>query len=75
MFLLFSSVPLVYRQYNFNEGQIGSVFSTTIIGAVLGLFAARYQDHLYDCDAKKTPHGRAPPESRLYAACVRITSD
>ncbi|KII84153.1 hypothetical protein PLICRDRAFT_46519 [Plicaturopsis crispa FD-325 SS-3] len=71
VFILFSAVPLIYEQYGFTVGQTGSVFATTIIGAILGTFAARYQDHLYDRDAKKTAHGRAPPESRLYAASVR----
>ena len=70
IFLLFSAVPLVYAQYGFSLGETGSIFITMMVGAFFGAFAARWQDHLYDRDGKRTPHGRAPPESRLYGACV-----
>lgn len=70
VFLLFSSVPLIYAQYNFSVGEIGSIFITAVIGDFLGLFTARWQDNLYNRDSKRSPHGRAPPESRLYGACV-----
>ncbi|KIM74413.1 hypothetical protein PILCRDRAFT_828255 [Piloderma croceum F 1598] len=70
VFLLFSSVPLVYKQYGFSIGETGSVMVTAVIGAFFGTFAAMWQDHLYHRDGKLTPHGRAPPESRLYGACV-----
>lgn len=72
VFLLFGSIPLVYQQYGFSVGETGTVLVTVIIGAFLGVFAARWQDHLYQRDARKTPHGRAPPESRLYGACVSL---
>lgn len=71
-FLLFASIPLVYQQYGFSVGETGSVMVTVIIGAFLGVFAARWQDYLYQRDARKTPHGRGPPESRLYGACVSL---
>lgn len=70
MFILYSAVPLVYAQYNFSNGQIGTTFVTVIIGAFFGVFLARWQDGLYQRDGAKTALGRAPPESRLYAACV-----
>lgn len=72
VYLLFSSIPLVYAQYNFSVGETGSILITVIIGALLGTFAAKWQDHLYHQDARRTPHGRAPPESRLYGACVSV---
>jgi hypothetical protein len=43
---------------------------TAVVGAFFGTFAAMWQDRLYHRDGKLTPHGRAPPESRLYGACV-----
>lgn len=72
VYLLFSSIPLVYAQYNFSVGETGSILTTVIIGALLGTFAAKWQDHLYHRDARQTSHGRAPPESRLYGACVSV---
>jgi hypothetical protein len=45
---------------------------TGIIGAFFGTFATIWQDHLYNQDGKRAPNGRAPPESRLYGACVSI---
>lgn len=72
VYLLFSSIPLVYAQYNFSVGETGSILVTVIIGAILGIFAAKWQDHLYHQDARRTLHGRAPPESRLYGACVSV---
>jgi heme/copper-type cytochrome/quinol oxidase subunit 3 len=72
VYLLFSSIPLVYAQYNFSVGETGTILVTVIIGAILGIFAAKWQDHLYHQDARRTPHGRAPPESRLYGACVSV---
>ncbi|KAF7974621.1 hypothetical protein HWV62_11598 [Athelia sp. TMB] len=70
VFILYSSVPLIFAQYGFSSGQTGSTFVTVIIGAVFGVLAARVQDRLYQRDGAKTALGRAPPESRLYAACV-----
>jgi hypothetical protein len=74
VFLLFSSIPLVYEQYGFSVGETGCVLVTVIIGALFGMFAARWQDRLYHRDGKLTPHGRAPPESRLYGACVSVVT-
>ena len=70
VYLLFSSVPLVYAQYNFSVGEKGSILTAAVVGALFGVFAAKWQDNLYDRDARRTPHGRAPPESRLYGARV-----
>ncbi|KZP12848.1 MFS general substrate transporter [Athelia psychrophila] len=70
VFILYSAVPLIYAQYNFSYGQTGTTFVTVIIGAFFGVFLARWQDRLYQRDGAKTALGRAPPESRLYAACI-----
>lgn len=72
IYILYACIPLVYSQYDFSTGEKGSVFVTTIIGVLLGMFAGRWQDHLYHRDAKKTLHRTAPPESRLYGACVSL---
>lgn len=72
VFLLYSSVPLIYAQYNFSPGETGTVFLTGIVGAFFGVFAARWQDRLYQRDAERTVLGIAAPESRLYAARVGL---
>ncbi|KZP13901.1 MFS general substrate transporter, partial [Athelia psychrophila] len=70
VFILYSAVPLIYVQYNFSYGQTGTTFVTVIVGNFFGVFLARWQDRLYQRDGEKTALGRAPPESRLYAACI-----
>jgi uncharacterized membrane protein len=83
LFLSAASTLLVFRQYGWNVGQLGSIqayVSTTFIrstklissclcvGAILGFAANFHQEHIYAKKARKSPSGRAPPEARLYYA-------
>lgn len=69
--LSFSSVNQTFADvYGFSQGQQGLVFVAFLVGASVGALFTQWSDKLYQRDAKKEPNGKAPPESRLYAACV-----
>lgn len=70
IYLLFHSLSLIYDQYDFSTGQTGTVFCASIVGTSISMVMAKWQDHMYIRDKKRAPSGRAPPESRLYGACV-----
>lgn len=67
---MFSSIPLVYAQYGFSTGETGSVLICAILASVFGFFLGSWQDKMYTRDARRSVSGHAPPESRLYGACV-----
>jgi len=70
VFLTFVSVPLIFAEYNWSTGPEGLIFLTIIIGAAIGVLVNRIQDSLFRRDAAKTIVHIAPPESRLYMACI-----
>ncbi|KAF8141955.1 major facilitator superfamily domain-containing protein [Boletus edulis] len=66
LFCLISSVsPLFKTLYGFNTGQSGMVFSTIVVGALIGLSANVYGDKLYRQNV-----ARKGPEARLYITCL-----
>ncbi|KAG2346790.1 MFS general substrate transporter [Suillus weaverae] len=66
LYVQIGSVSGVFKHlYHFNVGQSGLVFTTVIVGSILGLCANFYQDMLY---RKYVP--QRGPEARLYIACL-----
>ncbi|KAI0080216.1 MFS general substrate transporter [Panus rudis PR-1116 ss-1] len=62
LYVLIESVGLVFKTlHNFNQGQIGTVFITFVIGSGLGFVTNMYQESLY----QKYVFKRGP-EARLY---------
>jgi MFS family permease len=48
VYVLLESVgPVFSNLHNFNSGQLGSVFATMLVGALLGFCSNFYQNHLY----------------------------
>jgi MFS family permease len=70
VFLFFNSAPYVFSQYGFSNGAKGTVFVANIVGAIGGAIMCHYTDKLYTRDRRRSPTGRAPPESRLYPCCI-----
>jgi len=66
LFGLIESVGLVFGTlYGFNAGEKGLVFSSVVIGTIIGFIGNLYQEYLYAQNVR-----RFGPEARLYAACV-----
>ena len=85
VFGFFSSVPYVFvssqgsdfdlshfdqAQYGFSNGEVGTVFAGVVVGGILGMPLVALTDRLYQRDRRRSPTGRAPPESRLYTCAV-----
>ncbi|THH08248.1 hypothetical protein EW145_g2823 [Phellinidium pouzarii] len=66
LYVLIESVSPAFTQlHHFNLGQVGSVFSTLIIGSLLGYASNMlYQEKIYDAKFKIRGH-----EARLYSSC------
>lgn len=80
VFLGGTSISLVFHEYGWSSGPIGTVqlyvmtllhyntwltFSTLLVGGLLGFFSSFHQQHVYAKIASKSPNGKAPPEARL----------
>ncbi|PPQ85275.1 hypothetical protein CVT25_010048 [Psilocybe cyanescens] len=65
-FCMIESIPGVFKTlHGFNEGQIGSVYTTMALGSLLGFLTNRYQERLY----RKYVSTRGA-QARLHLSCV-----
>ncbi|KAJ3888199.1 MFS polyamine transporter [Lentinula edodes] len=65
LIFLHRSVGSVFRTvHGFNTGQVGTIFVTFVIGAILGFSTNFFQEHLY-----RKNYSNRGPEARLYLAC------
>lgn len=60
---------LVFAQYGFSPGQLGSVQTCMAIGGGIGYISAFHQERLYAAAAPPNG-GRPKPETRLYWAAA-----
>ncbi|KAF8159891.1 major facilitator superfamily domain-containing protein, partial [Crassisporium funariophilum] len=68
-YCMIESIPGVFRTlHGFNQGQIGTVYTTMTLGSILGFITNMYQEKLY----QKNVNARGP-QARLYLACVAGT--
>ncbi|THU84213.1 MFS polyamine transporter [Dendrothele bispora CBS 962.96] len=66
LYCMVESISLVFSStYDFNIGQTGSIFSTMLVGSVLGMSTNFIQERLY-----RKYYSTRGPEARLYFACV-----
>ncbi|KIY68842.1 MFS polyamine transporter [Cylindrobasidium torrendii FP15055 ss-10] len=66
MFALLESVPIIFKElYNFNSGQLGTVFVAILVATILGYLTNFYQERMY-----RTNFPIRGAESRLYGACA-----
>lgn len=70
MYLGMSSTLLVFGQYGWSYGILGTVQVTTILGGILGLLTSYHQEKLYARACRRSPTGQARPEARLYWAVI-----
>lgn len=68
IYLGMSSTLLVFAQYGWNPGWLGTIQLTTILGGLLGFASSYHQEHLYARACARSPTGQARPEARLYWA-------
>ncbi|KAF9038954.1 MFS polyamine transporter [Hymenopellis radicata] len=65
-YALVSSISLSFETlYDFNKGEVGSVFATMIVGSILGYLSNTFQERLYHSN-----HANRGPEARLYSSCA-----
>lgn len=65
IYLGMSSTLLVFGQYGWNPGWLGTVQVTSIIGGALGFVTSYHQEYLYARACVRSPTGQARPEARL----------
>ncbi|XP_006464020.1 hypothetical protein AGABI2DRAFT_74658, partial [Agaricus bisporus var. bisporus H97] len=65
-YCMIQSIGMVFRTlHDFNDGQVGLVFISMLVGSFIGFFSNFYQEYLY-----KMYYPTRGPEARLYCACV-----
>lgn len=60
---------LVFREYGFSDGQMGSVQACIGIGGIIGFISNYHQEYLYARAGRRNLAG-PPPEARLYWAAI-----
>ncbi|KAF8966270.1 major facilitator superfamily domain-containing protein [Flammula alnicola] len=65
-YCMIESIPGVFRLlHGFNQGQIGSIYMTMVVGSCLGFFTNMYQEAMYQKNVAKRG-----PQARLYVSCL-----
>ncbi len=70
IYLGMSSTLLVFGQYGWHPGWLGTINATTIVGGLLGFASSYHQEILYARACARSPTGQARPEARLYWAMI-----
>ncbi|KAH7140963.1 major facilitator superfamily domain-containing protein [Dactylonectria macrodidyma] len=68
LYMQFTSIGLVFRDvYNFNNSEVGAVYTAVVVGSVLSAALSILQDRIL---RKLWPDRMFKPEGWLYAACI-----
>ncbi|BEI81233.1 hypothetical protein CcaverHIS002_0203930 [Cutaneotrichosporon cavernicola] len=70
IYLGMSSTLLVFGQYGWSPGWLGTIQLTTVIGGLVGFLSSYHQEILYTRACKSSSTGQARPEARLYYAML-----
>ncbi|KAF5693611.1 fluconazole resistance protein (FLU1) [Fusarium denticulatum] len=71
MYMQFSSIGLVFRSvYGFDNAEVGAVYTTTIVGSILGIGISLLQEPIIK---RVLPHKKplSTPEQRLLSPCIQ----
>jgi len=68
--MTFAAFPIVFEKRGWSQEISGLSFLGIMIGQLLGMTFAVFDNRRFKRLADKAPHGRPPPEARLFPAMV-----